>query len=77
MEIEVEFFGSMMDYSLTGERRITLAVEGGATVEDVWTKLHIPEDVEGIYLVNGTYCPEGKILQQGDVVRILPMIDGG
>ena len=77
MEIEVEFFGPLKAYSLTGEKRITLAVEEGATIEDLWAKLGIPEKVEKVYLVNGSYCSEGNPLRQGDVVTILPMIEGG
>lgn len=77
MEIEVEFFGPLEAYFRTGEKKITLVVEEGATIEDLWAELNIPEEVERVYLLNGTYCPEGKILRQGDVVSILPMIDGG
>lgn len=77
MEIEVEFFAFLKAYSQKGERRITLSVEEGATLEDLWAKLNIPEKVERICLVNGTYYPEGKALQQGDVVSILPMVEGG
>lgn len=77
MKIEVEFFGSLEAYSPTGEKKITLAVEEGATVEDLWAELNIPEKVEKVCLLNGTYCPEGNSLQQGDVVSLLPMIDGG
>ena len=77
MEIEVEIFGSLEAYSPTGEKKFTLTVDEGTTVADVWAKIHIPEKVEKIYLVNGTYCPEGKRLRQGDVVTVLPMIDGG
>lgn len=77
MEVEVEFFAFLKAYSPKGEGRITLPLEEGATLEDLWAKLNILEKVERICLVNGAYYPEGKALQQGDVVTLLPMIDGG
>lgn len=77
MEIEVHFFAFLDVYSPTGERRVNVVVEEGATIEDLWAKLGIPEKVEKICLVNGTYCLEGKTLREGDSVTVLPMIDGG
>ncbi len=77
MEIEVEFFAFLKAYSPKGERRVTLLLEEGGTLEDLWAKLNIPEKIEKICLVNGAYYSEGKALHQGDVVSILPMVDGG
>jgi len=77
MEIRVEFFAYLANYSPNGEKRATLSVEEGITLKDLWDRLGIPHNVEKICLVNGNYYSEEKTLQQGDVVNIYPMVDGG
>jgi sulfur carrier protein ThiS len=77
MEIEVEFFAHLADYSPNGEKKVTLSLEEGATLKDLWARLRIPPKVEKICFVNGTYYSEEKILELGDVVSIYPMVDGG
>lgn len=77
MEIEVEFFTYLADYSPTGEKKVTLSLAEGTTLKDLWTKLGIPHKVEKICLVNGIYIPEERPLKQGDVVSLYPMVDGG
>jgi molybdopterin converting factor small subunit len=77
MEIEVEFFAYLVDYSPTGGRRVTLSLEEGTTLNELWAKLRIPPKTEKIWLVNGVYCFEEKRLHQGDAVSIYPMLDGG
>ena len=77
IEIEVEFLAYLADYSPTGEKRVTLFLEEGATLKELFAKLRIPEKLEMICLVNRTYYAKEKTLRQGDVVSIFPMIDGG
>ncbi len=77
MEIEVEFYAYLIDYSPTGEKKATLSLDDGATMKDLWEKLRVPEKIEKICLVNGIYQSERKVLQEGDVVSFYPMLDGG
>jgi molybdopterin converting factor small subunit len=77
IEIEVDFFAYLVNYSPTGEKRATLFLEEGATLKELLDRLGIPEKLEMICLVNRTYYSKEKTLQQGDVVSIFPMIDGG
>jgi molybdopterin converting factor small subunit len=77
MEIRVEFFAYLVNYSPSGKKKATLSVDEGITLRDLWDRLRIPCNVEKICLVNGNYYPEEKTLQQGDVVGIYPMVDGG
>jgi molybdopterin converting factor small subunit len=77
MEIRVEFFAYLANYSPDGEKKVTLSVDEGITLKDLWDRLRIPFNVEKICLVNGSYYSEEKTLQQGDVVSIYPMVDGG
>lgn len=77
MEIDVEFFAYLIDFSPTGQKKISLTVEEGVTLQNLLAKFGIPHNVEKICLVNGTFYPEEKTLQQGDTVRIYPMLSGG
>jgi hypothetical protein len=77
MEIEILLFSYLLDYSPTGEKRAAVSLEEGATLKDLWAKLKIPPKIEKICLVNGAYHGEEKVLHQGDVVSLYPMIDGG
>lgn len=42
MEIEVEFFTYLADYSPMGEKKIKLLIEDGATLKDLCERLDIP-----------------------------------
>ena len=56
---------------------ILLTMEEGATLKELLARLGIPEKLEMICLVNRTHYAKERTLQQGDVVSIFPMIDGG
>lgn len=77
MEIEVEFFAYLTGYSPTGEKRVALLLKDGSTLRDLLERLGIFPKVEKICLINGAYHSEEKVLHQGDVVSLYPMIDGG
>ncbi len=77
MEIEIEFFAYLADYSPTGEKRVRLPIEEGATLEDLCRRLGIPPQLEKICLTNGNYHPMDKKLRDGDLVSFYPMLDGG
>ena len=77
MKIKVEFFAYLANYSPTGEKRITLILNDGVTLRDLCHMLKIPRKVEKICLINGAFHPEDKELEQGDIVSLYPMVDGG
>jgi molybdopterin converting factor small subunit len=77
MEIEVEFFAYLNQYSPTGEKRVSILLKEGATLGNLIDRLNLPPRVEKICLINGTYCSEERVLQEGDLVSLFPMIDGG
>ncbi|HBA88359.1 MAG TPA: molybdopterin synthase sulfur carrier subunit [Geobacter sp.] len=49
----------------------------GAAVSDVARDLEITETEIGIVLVNGLHADLGHILQEGDLVSLMPRIGGG
>jgi molybdopterin synthase sulfur carrier subunit len=79
MEIEVRLFATLQEYIPKGEMKHTfkLTVEEGAKIEDVLTRLKIPEKMPKILLVNGKYAPMDSVLLTGDALSIFPPLGGG
>lgn len=55
----------------------TLACPSGATVADMVERLELPPEHVDILLVNGMHVDLGHTLKQGDVLSLLPMVEGG
>ena len=49
----------------------------GTTVGDVINDLKLPAEHVDILLVNGTHVDVGYILEENDVLSLLPMVEGG
>lgn len=52
-------------------------VADGVTVADVVSDLDLPPEHVDILLVNGIHAKAEHILADGDVLSILPMVEGG
>lgn len=46
-------------------------------VREVVASLALPDHLLGIILVNGVHAGLDDVLQEGDVLSLLPMVDGG
>lgn len=79
MDIEVKLFATLRDYLPKGSDRFSckLKVEGRVRVQDIISKLKIPEEIPKIILVNGIHGKPDQILKGGDVVSIFPPVAGG
>lgn len=77
MKVKIEFISDLTRYSPAGEKRMTLSLQEGATIRTIWEELHLPEDLEAIWLVNSEYCPETRLLRDGDLVSLCPFLEGG
>lgn len=49
----------------------------GATIRDVIEDLALPSEHVDILLVNGFHTTSDHLLQEGDVLSLLPMVEGG
>jgi sulfur carrier protein ThiS len=49
----------------------------GASVAEVLEILNLPEERAKIILVNGHYANKDKVLNEGDVLQISPLLTGG
>ena len=54
-----------------------LALPAGAVAQDVLAPLGIPPAEVGLFAVNGTAVLKDAPLQDGDTVRVFPIIMGG
>jgi sulfur carrier protein ThiS len=52
-------------------------VPEGATIGEVLQILKIPVKHAKIFMVNGIRVDQGKVLNEGDILHILPTIIGG
>lgn len=49
----------------------------GTSVREVIDSLQLPKQILGIVLINGVHAEMEAILQAGDSLTILPILDGG
>jgi sulfur carrier protein len=79
MEIEVKLFATLRDYLPKGSSRFSCKMEvGGSTrVQDILSRLKIPEEIPKIILINGVHGKREQILKDGDVLSIFPPVAGG
>ena len=54
-----------------------LELPAGAMAQDVLAPLGIPPEEVGLFAVNGTAVLKDAALQDGDTVRVFPIIMGG
>ena len=61
-----------------GDKESPLLVDGGnRTVDELLEELGIPSPLVAIVLVNGRQKLKTHILQEGDVVKSVPLVGGG
>jgi molybdopterin synthase sulfur carrier subunit len=79
MEIEVKLFATLRDYLPKGSSRFSckMEIDDRTTVEDILSRLNIPEDMPKIILINGTHAKKDQKLKEGDVLSIFPPVAGG
>lgn len=79
MEVEVKLFATLRDYLPKGSGQFSckMEIDGNTSVEDIISKLKIPEDIPKIILINGIHAKKNQILKNGDVVSIFPPVAGG
>jgi sulfur-carrier protein len=79
MEIEVKLFATLRDYLPEGSSRFSCKMEIGSQtrIEDILSKLNIPDDVPKIILVNGVHGKKEQVLKEGDILSIFPPVAGG
>jgi sulfur carrier protein ThiS len=80
MIIEVKLYLSLLRYVPQSERRLEgnkWKVPEASTVGQVLEMLNLPEEETKILLINGRYAYKGRVLNDGDVLQVVPPLAGG
>jgi sulfur-carrier protein len=79
MEIEVKLFATLRDYLPKGSSRFSckMEVDDSTRVQEILSRLKIPEEIPKIILINGVHGKREQILKDGDVLSIFPPVAGG
>ena len=79
MEIEVKLFATLRDYLPKGSGRFSckMEVDGSTRVQDILSRLKIPEEIPKIILINGVHAKKEQVLKEGDVLSVFPPVAGG
>ena len=52
-------------------------VPDGTDIEGLMKRLHVSREIVGFIAINGKLVNPQTILREGDVVKIVPLVDGG
>ncbi len=79
MRVEVKLFANFREFLPPGSEKYScwLEAEEGTTIAQMLDKLHIPESIPMITLVNGVYRNFEDPLSPGDVLSVFPPVAGG
>ncbi len=79
MEIEVKLFATLRDYLPEESSRFSckMEIDSHTRVQDILSKLKMPEEMPKIILVNGIHGKKDQILKDGDVLSVFPPVAGG
>ena len=79
MEIEVKLFATLRDYLPKGSGRFSckIEVDDQTRVQDILSRLNIPDEIPKIILVNGIHGKKEQMLKEGDVLSVFPPVAGG
>ena len=77
MQVHIETYANLRQYSPTGQGRFDLTLACEATVSSIFEALSIPGTVKAVVLVNGRHATENTKLKAADTITLFPPMEGG
>lgn len=78
MEIKIRLFGNFRGHRPLGSgASFQKMIEQTTTPKDIIEELRLPENMRKVIIVNGLRRKKDYVLQDGDVLNILPPLAGG
>jgi MoaE-MoaD fusion protein len=76
VQVRIRLFAGLRERAGTGSR--TLELPDGATLGDVWPRLELGDEPQGLlYAVNKRYADRAAAVSDGDEVALIPPVSGG
>jgi molybdopterin converting factor small subunit len=54
-----------------------MEIDGHTRVQDILSRLKIPEEIPKIILINGVHGKKDQTFKEGDILSIFPPVAGG
>jgi sulfur carrier protein ThiS len=80
MRITVHIYAYLRSYLPAGEKSVLKKeweIPEGATIKQALERLKLPKEVRITVLVNNNSVDQATILNEGDVIHVLPQMGGG
>jgi molybdopterin converting factor small subunit len=77
MQVHVDTYANLRQYSPAGQGSFDLALESGVTVSCLIDALNIPRTEKIVILVNGRHATEDTRLKSADKITLFPPMEGG
>ena len=77
MQVHVDAYANLRQYSPAGRGSFDLTLDSGATVSCIIDALNIPCAVKIVILVNGRRAAGDTRLKAADKITLFPPIEGG
>ena len=77
MEITIKLDSILKTYSKSPDGKVKLTVEEGTTVGQALEKIAIINGVTGVIILNSKIVHEDRVLNNGDIVEVYPVMGGG
>ena len=77
MNVQVNLYANLRQYSPAKEASFTLKLASGSTVSHLIKTLNIPQSVKMVILINGRHAGADTPLSPGDKIILFPPMEGG
>jgi molybdopterin converting factor small subunit len=77
MQVQVNMYANLRQYSPTNKTSFMLNIASGSTVSNLINALNIPQNVKMVILINGRRAEASSHLSPEDKVTLFPPIEGG
>jgi sulfur carrier protein ThiS len=80
MRITVHIYSYLRSYLPSGEKSVLKKeweMPEGATIKKALEKLNLPKEVRITVLLNNNSVDQATVLNEGDIIHVLPQMGGG
>lgn len=77
MKIRIELQAYLQEYSPDGQPAFDYELPEGSRVRDLIAKLHVPDEMAAVIILNGKSGDYEDGLREGDSITLVPPLAGG